>query len=411
MSFGLARKQIGDRLRSLKAADTIAVLTGVALPWSTSATAILVAAGAVVLLCTLDPSDARRAVSTPAGAFPLALLVLAILGVLWSESALPGTLQGVRPYLKMLALPLVLAHFMRSDAAGKVIIGFVASCAVLLVVSWVHALWLYEAAYPNGLLRGKSRGVLVKDYIAQSGFFVMAVAILAPITLDAIRQRRWPAAVALLTVTAGFVADIFYVATGRTAFAVIPVLALIFAFREFGWKGLMSAIVGGTLLFGAIWTTSPYLRDRFSIGTELEISDGTNAEQQVTRADLWSRSVQLVLRKPLIGHGTEPRTTVTDHAGRKTAEYIDNPHNQTLAIAIQLGTLGVLLLYGMWTAHLACFRGAGFLRWIGTAIVVQNVVSSLFNSHLFDFTQGWFYVIFVGMLAGAVSSRGPRTAP
>lgn len=406
MSITLARKQIGDRLQSLKVADTIAVLIGVVLPWSTSATAILVGAGAIVLLCTLDSSDVRRALSTPAGALPLALLALAIVGVLWSESALPGSLQGVRPYLKLLALPLVLAHFMRSDAAGKVIIGFVASCAVLLVVSWVHALWLYEAAYPNGLLRGKSRGVLVKDYITQSGFFVMAIAILAPITLDAIRQRRWPAAAALVTVTAGFVADIFYIATGRTAFAVIPVLALIFAFREFGWKGLVSAIAGGTLLFGAIWATSPYLRDRFSIGRELEISDGTNSEQQVTRADLWTRSVRIFLRKPIIGHGTEARTAIADQSGD-----IDNPHNQALAIAIRLGALGVLLLYGMWAVHLACFRGAGFLPWIGTAIVVQNVISSLFNSHLFDFTQGWFYVIFVGMLAGAVSSREPRTAP
>jgi hypothetical protein len=33
---------------------------------------------------------------------------------------------------------------------------------------------------------------------------------------------------------------------------------------------------------------------------------------------------------------------------------------------------------------------------------VQNVVSSLFNSHLFDFTQGWLYVIGVGIAGGMV---------
>jgi hypothetical protein len=35
-------------------------------------------------------------------------------------------------------------------------------------------------------------------------------------------------------------------------------------------------------------------------------------------------------------------------------------------------------------------------------IVTQNIVGSLFNSHLFDFTQGWLYVIGVGVAAGAV---------
>ena len=30
--------------------------------------------------------------------------------------------------------------------------------------------------------------------------------------------------------------------------------------------------------------------------------------------------------------------------------------------------------------------------WIDIIIVVQHVVSSLVNSHLFDFTQGWLYV-------------------
>jgi len=31
---------------------------------------------------------------------------------------------------------------------------------------------------------------------------------------------------------------------------------------------------------------------------------------------------------------------------------------------------------------------------------VQNIVSCLFNSHLFDFTQGWLYVFGVGVTGG-----------
>ena len=45
---------------------------------------------------------------------------------------------------------------------------------------------------------------------------------------------------------------------------------------------------------------------------------------------------------------------------------------------------------------------AGLAAWIGTVVVVQNVVSSLFNSHLFDFTAGWLYVFGVGVAGGMV---------
>jgi O-antigen ligase len=36
--------------------------------------------------------------------------------------------------------------------------------------------------------------------------------------------------------------------------------------------------------------------------------------------------------------------------------------------------------------------------------VAQNFVSSLFNSHLFDFAEGWIYVLGVGV-AGGMSRR------
>jgi hypothetical protein len=46
------------------------------------------------------------------------------------------------------------------------------------------------------------------------------------------------------------------------------------------------------------------------------------------------------------------------------------------------------------------FRGNGFAAWVGLLAVVQNVISSLFNSHLFDFVPGWMYVMSVGIAGG-----------
>src|ERR1039458_9473859 len=47
-----------------------------------------------------------------------------------------------------------------------------------------------------------------------------------------------------------------------------------------------------------------------------------------------------------------------------------------------------------------CTFLAGLAEWIGLVIVVQNIVGSLFNSHLFDFVQGWVYVFGVGVAGG-----------
>ena len=65
----------------------------------------------------------------------------------------------------------------------------------------------------------------------------------------------------------------------------------------------------------------------------------------------------------------------------------------------------------MWAAHFMLFRGVGLTAWIGTLVVVQNVVSSLVNSHLFDFTQAWLYIFGVGVAGGmALRERDFRTA-
>ena len=60
-------------------------------------------------------------------------------------------------------------------------------------------------------------------------------------------------------------------------------------------------------------------------------------------------------------------------------------------------------------AHLALFRGTGLVAWLGVVMVVQNVVSSMFNSHLFDFFHGWLYVFGVGVLGGMVLRERARS--
>jgi O-antigen ligase len=87
-----------------------------------------------------------------------------------------------------------------------------------------------------------------------------------------------------------------------------------------------------------------------------------------------------------------------------------NPHNQTFAIAIQLGLVGAAVLWAMWIAHIALFTGRSALAWLGLVVVVVNVLSSTVHSHLFDFNSGWLYVFGVGVLGGTILGERDRVS-
>lgn len=65
-------------------------------------------------------------------------------------------------------------------------------------------------------------------------------------------------------------------------------------------------------------------------------------------------------------------------------------------------------LYAMWLSHLALFWNAGWTSWTGFLVVVQNIIRSLFNSHLSDFTEGCIYVLGVGVIGGMVLRERSR---
>ncbi len=392
-----------DRAHMAWRADMLAILIAMSLPWSTSAIGILVVIWLLFLVPTLDLAVVRRKIATPAGGLPVLLAALGVLGMLWADVPLSERLNGVDSFVKLLMIPLLLIEFRRSDRGLWVLTGFLVSCTALLALSLTFVIW------PALTWRwSRDYGVPVNDYIAQSGEFLICAFAVAHVALDRFKAGRRVVAIALLLLSAAFLFNIFYIATGRTALVTIPILLLLFALRHFGWKGMAGILTAGILLGAAVWTSSPYLRGRVnSLQHEVQTY---GAEDKITsageRLEFWKKSLGFIAEAPLIGHGTGSidkmfREAVVGETG-VSAEATANPHNQTLAIAIQLGLIGVAMLFAMWLSHLLLFWRNGLFAWIGFVVVVQNVIGSLFNSHLFDFVQGWLYVFGVGVAGGAL---------
>jgi O-antigen ligase len=342
-----------------------------------------------------------------------------VLGTLWAEGPWPARLHGIGPAVKLLAIPFLLYHFERSQRGNWVFVAFVASCALVMLLSVIV---LVDPRWKLGT--AIAPGVAVKNYLDQSQEFTLCLFALALPTLLLLRQKRFALAAACAALMLGFLANMVLVVTGRTALACLPVLLILFAVRHFSARTTTILFAVFAIVAVTTWFSSPYLRERvLRTATEYQGYQGNflyrvpNAAEPEyrpnstgLRIEYWRKSLWFFTGAPVVGNGTGSirRLFEQDAVGKSgaDAEVVGNPHNQTLSVAVQWGMTGIILLYGMWLAHLKLFRGGGLAGWVGLLVVVQNITSSLFNSHLFDFVEGWIYVLGVGIAGGMVLGAG-----
>jgi O-antigen ligase len=377
------------RLRSGEIADWLVVAVALFLPWSTTAIAILIPLLAVAVLASLDVASVRRELMTPAGGLAVLLWALAAIGMLWADVEWSERFHGLRGYHKLIGIPLLLAHFHRSERAKWAILAFLFSSTVLLALSWA-------TPYRGFLGRPKAEfGVPFKDYVSQSGIFAICAFGLLGQAAEWWRMQRGRLAAVALVLAAIFVANIVFMATARSTLLAMAVLLVLFGFLQFRWKGVLAVVLVAVALASVSWVASPYLRER--VGDLVEETQDYRASGAATsvglRLEFWKKSIDFIAAAPLIGHGTGTIGTLfrRDTAGDRGAgaAVTDNPHNQILAVAIQLGLVGTAVLIAMWIAHLALFRERTLIAWFGLTIVISNIVSCLFHTHIVDTGQGW----------------------
>ena len=413
--MSLVRRYWRDRALWTTIADIFAILAALTLPWSTTLVAIFVPCWLGAVAWVMDWRAYGRLLKRPICYLPFALVGLALVGTLWSDAAWGARLYAVSPTLKLLVLPGLFYHFERSSRGMWVFVAFLVSCALLMVVSWLVAidpsLSLKATDEPGG------RGIFVKNYIDQSQEFALCAVALAYPIIRLLRTNRIWQALVLGASSLGFVVNMAFVIVSRTAMVTIPIMLAVFALLHLKWR--TSVMIFGVLavMAGLAWGTSPQLQttlDTFSRDYRLYMTENVPTSIGI-RLEFWKKSLQFFARAPVIGHGTGSTRGLFERAATgdtysATSQVIGNPHNQTLNVAVQWGSAGIVLLYGMWLVHLLLFRGDDLASWIGLLVVVQNIFTSLFNSHIFDFHEGWMYVLGVGVAGGMTLAARQRNA-
>jgi O-antigen ligase len=388
---------------SLFPADLMAMLIAASLPWSTSLPAIFVGLWLLALVPITDLGDFLKLAKRPICFCPIFFFFLALVGTLWSAAPWYARVHSVGPLAKLLAIPLLIYHFQHSTRGPWVFTAFFVSSTLLMVLSWIVAIDPHLALKPNAYY-----GVPVKNYIDQSQEFALCTVGVLYVIAQSLRQQQWLKAGILAMAAAGFFTNMAFIVVSRTAIVTMPIMLGIFALFYLSRRG-MTAVLGTVLVIVvAVWFASPSLRERTAtFFSQYNAYETTNEATSVgMRLEFWRKSLQFFREAPVIGHGTgSVKLLFTEAAANQSgasAEIIANPHNQTLYAAVQWGIVGVAVLYAMWLCHLLLFRGTSLAHWIGLLVVAQNMLTSVFNSHLFDFHAGWMYVLGVGVAGGTV---------
>jgi O-antigen ligase len=399
--------------RLLISRQMAAVATAAMLPVSTSGQAIALSIFVVLALLTVKPEQWLATIMTPAAAIPVGLFVLIVIGMLWSPTPFaPG--GGVGHYAKLLLIPVAMSCAFTPRQGLQIGYGFLAGCLVILVLSFLSFFILLPPPFSHAM-----GGVPLKDNAVQSGCFALCAFGLALGGVAVWVTGDKPRAVAMLILALVFLADVFMIYISKTGILMTAALVGLFVVQAGGWRrSLLIATPIVLIAVVALLLSAPAQRRLAEIATDIHAVDNGKGNSEATlstasRLDFWSKAVEFIEQAPLFGHGTGSTKSLYQslEATRPSpfGEAVPDPHNQFFAIAIQVGLVGGAILLAMWAVHFSMFIGGSFACAIGQAVVIQNFIGSLFNSHLSTVTQGMLYCLAVGLLGGIVQRARGRS--
>ena len=259
-----------DRTFLARLADWLAVAVAVSLPWSTTAVGITIAAWLIVLLPTLDAAAVRRELGTAAGGLPVVLWSLGLIGMLWANVDWHDRFAGLGGFHRLLVIPLLLAQFRRSENGLWAVCGFFLSSIALLIASYAIVLVLGHRL-ARCLWRASARHDFSGSHFSDLRFWR---AWLRNLGLSALAhgKRAWALANRDRdAIGALFLINFAFATTSRIALVLAPLLLLLLGWRLFRWKGMLAAVLLSLILGGAVWFSSPVLRDRIEASiTEMQ---------------------------------------------------------------------------------------------------------------------------------------------
>lgn len=335
--------------------------------------------GRITLLAHVIRSHSTLFIST-------ILFLFFVIGCIYSSVGWDESLDTLKKYRELAILPLAVTLLYDNQAAQKKCENaFLAGSIVIMILSYCMFF---------GLIPTAKYGYSFLYHISHSFFMSFLGFVSAHKVMDrreSLNRIFWGAVLLLC------VANMFYVGTGRTGLLIFIFLMVLFLMQRFSLLKQIAGIVVIAFLFLVAYSTS----DTFHSRSEAAFEEVKNYEYGASRTSLGMRldwyvsSYNLVMKKPLLGHGTGSFRQQHLRAiwWTKIME-TDNPHNEYLLISVQLGIAGLLVFLALLGSQLMCGRKLEEPdRFYLQGIIVAMSIGCLGNSFLFDTHQGHFWAL------------------
>ena len=219
----------------------------------------------------------------------------------------------------------------------------------------------------------------------------------------------------LWTVMAITLSNVLFIMTGRTGFLVILLVISMAVFWEIPKRYRWGVVIVPLVLGVVLMNLSPRFKTKMSQITSdvTQYQQGNFNSSQGQRLDYWHRSLLAIAEKPLLGHGVGSWRANYLRLGGLQPDAPTNPHQQFLLWFVEAGSVGMLLLLGIF---IALYRDALQLQTkqaahalIGTTAIAALV--GLMNCPFFGVGMGEFFFVMMGGLLALNAKHHRGVAP
>jgi O-antigen ligase len=377
-----------------------AIAMGASIPISTALDNVLFV---LILVAWVGSGSVREKLAAirgnPAALAALVFLALLLLGMTWGPGSAREGWYYANKY-KDLLLVAALGAFVLGERDKRLALdAFLAAMALTLVLS--YAIWLGVLPINKPPDRYPGNPTVFKLHITHSVLMALAAFLAADRALR-LAQRGWRIAYAAGAVLAA--CNVFML-QGRVGYLICGVLWLYLCAAHWRWRGLALACLTGALALAAIYLADAPLLDRAATATAeyRAWNAGRGDTSTGERMNYYKTTAAIIRDHPLLGVGTGGFVVAYREKIRGTnLPEANNPHNQYLLTAAQLGVVGLLALVAMFVVM---WWQAGRLeppvRVAVRGLVLTIAVGSLLNSFLIDHTEGMLFAWMAGVLLAA----------
>ena len=363
----------------------------------------------------------RRIITNPVAVGALLLFGWLLVGTLWGLGSLGERMLAVKKYADLLLIPLLISMAIDVHERRRAILALAVSLALTLMLSLAFSAgllptgWVIDCdsstpcAFPKPTTCDSSNPCIFKKHTTHNMLMAFGVLLFGVLAWKSSRRwMRWGLVGAACLATG----NVLLMVQGRTGYVVLAGLATVALYMYFGWRGMVAAVVAISVTFSAAYRVSTSFHDRVDLvatgvtqwSPRMATYDGVTE-----RMEFFHYTVEIIQDHPLVGVGTGGfMQAYAQHVQNLGLPVPTHPHNQYLLVMVQVGIVGLGLLFWLFAQQWrsAYFPGNAGYGLLARGLVVTIAIGCLFQPALNDHTEKLFYCLFSGLMCSGTDSQG-----